>query len=112
MRVTLSALSLILAGGIFMHVSLAAEAKGKPGVTYRPAGDATLHYNDGVTVHRHSDGSVEVSDPEVREPLYPSQSQPVRRAVRKRAVAHKVAKKATATTTSTSKVTTTKTQHK
>lgn len=103
MRVTLSAVSLVLACGILIS-GLSVEAKGKPGVTYRPAGEATLNY-DGVTVHRHADGSVEVSDPESpREPLYPVQSQPARRTVRKRVAVHKAAaKKATTTTTTKTK---------
>lgn len=110
MRQTLSAVSLVLACGIVISGLAAAEAKGKPGVTYRPAGEATLHYNDGVTVHRHADGSVEVGDPEVREPLYPSQSQSGRRAVYKRGAAHKAVVKHANNTKSAA--TPTKTQHK
>lgn len=104
MRVPLSVLSLILAGGIAL-TGIPSEAKGKAAtsgnVTYKPAPEGTMHYGDGVTVHRHSDGSVEVSDPEsAPEPLYPNQSRPVvRRVVHKRAAAHKTATSAKSATT-------------
>lgn len=35
---------------------------GKPGVTYHAAPPATIHYADGVVVHRNADGSVDVED--------------------------------------------------
>jgi hypothetical protein len=99
MRLTLSALSLILAGGIAL-TGIPSDAQNR--TIYKPAGDATLHYNDGVTVHRHSDGSVEVGDgPSAPEPLYPSQGRSVRRVARKHAAARKVT--TTKTTTSTAK---------
>lgn len=74
-----------------------AESKGKSSgattsngnVTYRAAPEATLKYGDGVTVHRHADGSVEVSDPEsAPQALYPTQ-RPVRRAIKYRAAVRK-----------------------
>jgi hypothetical protein len=108
MRVSLSVLSLILAGGIAL-TGIPSEAKGKAGVTYKAAPDATLNYADGVTVHRHSDGSVEVGDSaSAPEPLYPNQGRPaVRRVVHKRAVARK-AVTTTAKTTTTTKTSTAK----
>lgn len=94
MRVTLSALALFVVCGI-ASTPLAAEAKGRAAssgnITYKPAPEATLKYRDGVTVHRHSDGSVEVSDPETVTPLYPSR-RPVRKAVRGAVAVHKVVK--------------------
>lgn len=116
MRVSLSVLSLILAGGIAL-TGIPSEAKGKAAtsgnVTYKPAPEGTMHYGDGVTVHRHSDGSVEVSDPEsAPEPLYPDQSRPVvRRVVHKRVTtAHKTATSAKSATTAAKSTTVKKTK--
>lgn len=103
MRLTLSAVALFVALGM-VTVGIPADAKRQTtsgNVTYKPAGEATLKYSDGVVVHRHSDGSVEVTDPEEVHPLYPSQSTTTRRVVHKR-----VAKKAAAVQkTSTAKKT-------
>jgi hypothetical protein len=105
MRKILLALSLILT------CVLPSQAQGG-GVTYRQAGEATLHYKDGVTVRRHADGSCEVSDPETVEPLYPNQSvrRPARRAVRKAVAKRKAttAAKPAAQASSTAKVATAK----
>jgi hypothetical protein len=60
------------------------------GVTYRPAPEGTIKYKDGVTVHRHADGSVEVSEPETVQ-SYDAPQRPVKRVVRRKAAVHKVA---------------------
>src|SRR5688500_11962928 len=96
MRLNPTAAALLLAVAIgSMGISVAAQ-EAKPNVIYKPAPVATLKYNDGVTVHRHSDGSVEVSDPEsAPEPLYGGQSSGgtrSRKAVRKVSKAKAVAK--------------------
>lgn len=68
-------------------------------IYYKPAPAATLHYGDGVVVHRNADGSCEVSDEDA--PVYHSfSSAPARshRTAVRHAVArtHSAAKAATA----------------
>ncbi len=60
-------------------------------VTYKAAPEATLKYPDGVVVHRHADGSVEVSDPDSVESVTPVH-RPVKRAVKHRTVVRKAVK--------------------
>ena len=54
----------------------------KPGIQYRPAPAATLHYGDGVVVHRNADGSVEVTDEDSMHPAVHSLGAPVYHASR------------------------------
>ena len=52
--------------------SAGSQDGGGGGITYHAAPPATLHYGDGVVVHRNADGSVDVEDSDSAHPEYHS----------------------------------------
>ncbi len=82
---------LTASAGVSEAKTKSSEGTSSGNVTYKAAPEATLKYQDGVVVHRHSDGSVEVSDPDCVESSNPV-SRPAKRAVKHRVAVKKAGK--------------------
>lgn len=95
MRLPYSAIAVFCALAMSSSALLPVQAQGN--VTYKPAPEATLKYGDGVTVHRHADGSVEVSDTGTTESWSADQPRSVRRVAHRKAVRRKASVKKTIT---------------